>query len=692
MSATPPHLYASQKKEQKTMIADTSTEIDGWFVGGDVGGTFTDLIAWRHGEPPRISKVPTTPDNQAEALMTGILDAVPEGQHRDILEVVHGTTVATNAILERKGVKTALITNEGFRDVLEMGRRTRPDIYGLRGTFIPHVPRWWRYEISGRMDRRGTEVAALDIEQVRGVAALIREQDVEAVGVVLLHSYANRDHEDIVVRILAEELPGIVVSASADILAEIGEFERTAATSLNAYVEPLLLRYLDELVARMRPLAPAARVRVMQGNGGTVPVEGTKGFPIRSVISGPAAGMTGARRVLAELGIENAITCDMGGTSFDVGVVERGVPVVTSELELEYNVPVKIPTLDIRTIGAGGGSIASLDDGGMLRVGPRSAGATPGPIWYGKGGVDFTVTDANVLAGRLKALTLGTGMKPALTVEEVWQVVEREQPELVRAFGTPDALSEAVISVIVATMASCVRDLTVRRGRDPRDYALVAYCGAGALHAAEIARELGIRRVVVPAYPGLLCAYGALVSDYALDSVVTLRGTLRDLDPSVIRQTVDREVASLTARLSEFEGMAVTTRVLYECQFDHQTHSLHVEAPVGVETDELENHFLVEYRRQFGDLLPPSSVVLRSVRIEARCARRGAESWSLRDAVSASLLEPPLDAAHWRPDLAEGDTVTGPTTISAVDASITVPAGCVATVTTAGHIIIEVTA
>lgn len=668
----------------------TSAGARPWSVGGDVGGTFTDLIAWRDGSPPRIVKVPTTPDNQATALLDGITAAVPEDSWADIAEVVHGTTVATNAILERRGARTALVTNTGFRDVLEMGRRTRPNVYGLRGRFDPHIPRWWRYEIDGRLDRAGAEVDPIDEAQVRALAAEIRTQNVVAVAVVLMHSYANRAHEDAVARVLSEELPDIVVCASVDILPEIGEFERTVATVLNSYVEPLLSRYLQDLVARLAPIAPAARVRVMQGNGGTIPVQSGSGFPIRSVISGPAAGMTGARRVLAELGISNAITCDMGGTSFDVGVIEGGRPIVTTELELEFNVPIKIPTLDIRTIGAGGGSIAFLDDGGMLRVGPESAGAVPGPIWYGRGGTALTVTDANVLAGRLNAVTLGTGMKPALTPDQIWEVVCREQPQLVEAFGGPGQLSEAVISVVVANMAGCVRDLTVRRGRDPKDYALVAYGGAGALHAAEIAQELGIGQVVVPAFPGLLCAYGALVADYALDSVVTIRCAVSDLDSAAVEAIIKPELDRLTDELGQFEGMDVESRTLFECQFDRQSHTLHVEAPITVSGRELEEIFLQEYRLHFGDLVPRSAIVLRSARVEARCRRRGAEGWSLRDAVTSVDLTPPAGAAYWRPRLVEGDTIDGPATISAVDASVVVPAGTRARVVQAGHILIEV--
>ncbi|GGO97188.1 hydantoinase/oxoprolinase family protein [Wenjunlia tyrosinilytica] len=674
----------------ETGTSTTTPDPSAWYVGGDVGGTFTDLIAWRDGHTPRIVKVPTTPDNQARALTSGVTTAVPEDGWHHITEVVHGTTVATNAILERKGSRTAVITNKGFRDVLQLGRRTRPNVYGLRGHFQPHVPRWWRYEIDGRLDRHGTEIEPIDPDQVRRIAARIRAEDIDAIAVVLLHSYANRDHEDQVVRILSQELPRTTICASADILPESGEFERTVATVLNAYVDPLLNRYLDELVRSLEPIAPHARVRVMQGNGGTIPVGGDAGFPIRSVISGPAAGMTGARRVLRELNASDAITCDMGGTSFDVGIIEGGQPVVTNELDLEYNVPIKIPTLDIRTIGAGGGSIAYLDEGGMLRVGPASAGAVPGPIWYGRGGTHLTVTDANVLAGRLKALSLGTGMRPALTPDEIWDVVRTHQPGLVAAFPTPDALADAVIRVVVAQMAACVRDLTVRRGRDPKDYALVAYGGAGALHAAEIAQELGIRRVVVPAFPGLLCAYGALVADYALDAIVSVRTSLDGFDADTVAAALTPKAAQLSTELSGFEGMEVELQALYECQFERQTHTLHVQAPIGVTAHDLRTAFLNEYRLHFGGLIPDAPITLRSVRLQARCKRRGAEGWTLRDAAPPTDLRPPPDAKYWRPALAEGDTIVGPASISAVDASITVPSGTRAQVVEAGHIIIEV--
>ncbi len=394
-----------------------------------------------------------------------------------MVELLHGTTTATNAILERQGAVTALVTSAGFRDILELGRRTRPQVYGLKGKFEAHVPRWLRFEVPGRLDRDGRELKPLDEAVVRAVAAELRDHEVDSVAVVLLHAYANRAHEDQVADWLQQELPGMHISRSADVLPEIREFERTVATTLNAYVEPVLSRYLGHLAHGVAKQAPNARVRVMQGNGGTIPVRELSGFPIRSVISGPAAGLTGASRVLAELGIDAAIACDMGGTSFDVGVIEGGRALSTPELELEYNVPIRIPTLDVRTIGAGGGSIASLDPGGMLLVGPRSAGSVPGPIWYGKGGRHFTVTDANVLAGRLRATRLGTELTPPIGIDEIWQTVVESQPDFVAAFDDPLELSTAVLRVVVATMAACVREVTVASGRDPRDYVIISYGG-----------------------------------------------------------------------------------------------------------------------------------------------------------------------------------------------------------------------
>jgi N-methylhydantoinase A len=660
-----------------------------WHIGGDVGGTFTDLIAWSEGGTPVLVKTPSTLDNQADGILRAVAAAVPEEERSGIVELLHGTTTATNAILERQGVATALVSSEGFRDLLELGRRTRPKVYGLRGQFEPHVPRWLRFEVPGRLDRSGVELTPLDEDAVRAVAAEIAAADVASVAVALLHSYANRDHEDRVASILEAELPGVHVSRSVEVLPEIREFERTVATTLNAYVEPILSRYLDDLRTRVAADAPRAQVRVMQGNGGTIPVAELAGFPIRSVISGPAAGLTGAARVLEELGISAAIGCDMGGTSFDVGVIEGGKPIATTDLELEYNVPIRIPTLDVRTIGAGGGSIAHLDDGGMLRVGPTSAGSVPGPIWYGKGGKRLTVTDANVLAGRLRATSLGTDLAPTVSEEEIWATVTENQADLVAAFPDPQELSEAVIRVVVATMAGCVREVTVRSGRDPRDFAIISYGGAGPLHACEIAREMGIRRVVVPAYPGLLSAYGCLIADLVRESIVGVYSRLSDVRQDALAADLRGEAEALTTALQQIEPGAVDVRAHYECQFERQTHTIYVEAGLEADPEEIRQSFLGRYRQLYGELLPRSPIEVRSVRLEARAPRRAVDSWSLGD-VAAADSSRPEGVEHWRPELSLGSRIEGPATISAPDATLYLPPRCTAEVVSGGHIIVEV--
>jgi N-methylhydantoinase A len=659
-----------------------------WHIGCDVGGTFTDMIAWSEERRPVLVKTPSTLEDQANGILHAVDLSVSKDDRAGIVELLHGTTTATNAILERRGAVTALVTSAGFRDVLELGRRTRPHVYGLKGTFEAHVPRWLRFEVPGRLDVRGQEIEPLDEAAVRAVAAELREQDVESVAVVLLHAYANRAHEDLVADWLEQELPGMHITRSADVLPEIREFERTVATVLNAYVEPVLSRYLTHLADGIAVEAPGARVRVMQGNGGTIPVRELSGFSIRSVISGPAAGLTGASRVLAELGIDAAIACDMGGTSFDVGVIEGGRALSTSELELEYNVPIRIPTLDVRTIGAGGGSIASLDPGGMLRVGPRSAGSVPGPIWYGKGGRQFTVTDANVLAGRLRATRLGTELTPPIGLDEIWETVVESQPDLVAAFGDPLELSKGVLRVVVATMAACVREVTVASGRDPRVYAIISYGGAGPLHACEIAQTLGIRRVVVPAYPGLLSAYGCLVADLAKDAIVTARGRLADIDLHAVRRELHAIADELVDALRAMESSPVTVRALYECQFERQTHTLYVEATLDAGFEDIAAAFLSRYRQHYGELLPRSPIELRSIRLEARALRQSAKSWSLGDVTVADLRRP-NGVEHWRPDLEVGTRISGPTSVSGPDASLYLPPGSTAEVVAGGSILVE---
>ena len=660
-----------------------------WQVGVDVGGTFTDLIARRPGTLPVAVKVSSSPRNQAEALIGAVSRAIPANEREAIRELVHGTTVGTNAVLERKGAITALLTTKGFRDIVEMGRRTRPQVYGLRGTFEPHVPRWRRYEVSERLNHDGEEIDPVSDEEIDRLARAMKVGGVESVAIVLLHSYLNRAHEEQVRSRLRQHLDGIPISISAEVLPEIREFERTVATTINAYLQPVLSRYLGSVRDGLDQASPGAIIRVMQGNGGTLPLDEIQSFPVRTLLSGPAAGVWGAARVAADLGITNCITCDTGGTSFDVGVIEDGRPVTTTETQLEYNVPIRIPTLDIRTIGAGGGSIARLDRGGLLRVGPASAGAHPGPIWYGRGGTAFTVTDGNVLAGRLQAVRLGVDLEPTLSPDGVWKVASRENPELVRAFPSPRQLADATIRIVNSNMAGCVRDITVRRGRDPREYALLVFGGAGPLHAVEIARELGMRRVVIPNAPGLLSAYGCLVADFSLDAICTVRTWLDDLDAVALGAQVDGQCDRVRRELAGYGPTSVGVRVLYECHFERQAHSLYVEGRAGDQADTIRSRFTDAHRTLCGELVPQGRVMVRSVRVEGRGQRPDLEGLTL-DNIWGHTHVGEAPRGWWRPVFAVGKTVSGPATIAAPDASIYIPEDTVATVAAHGHILVEV--
>jgi N-methylhydantoinase A len=658
------------------------------YVGVDVGGTFTDLVAWRPGERPVAVKVPTTMNNQANAVGDALQRALSVGRLDGVADVLHGTTVGTNAVLERKGARAALVTTKGFRDVLELGRRTRPDVYGLRAGFQPHIPRWHRFEIDERIGHDGSVIRPVSRRDLDEVCDTLQLEEIESVAVVFLHSYANATHERAVSTELRRRFPSIPISTSAEVLPEIREFERTVATALNAYLEPVLSRYMKTLEHEVRRLAPRSAVRIMQGNGGSRPVADAVSLPVRTILSGPAAGVTGAARVAAELGLTDCITCDMGGTSFDVGVIENGRPVMTTDLELEYNVPLRLPTLEIKTIGAGGGSIAWLDAGGVLRVGPHSMGATPGPIWYGRGGNRLTVTDANVIAGRLRAGSLGSDLRPTLSAEQIWDTAQSDAG--VRGLGA-DAITAAasIISVATANMAALVRDVTIRRGRDPRSYALIAFGGAGPLHGVEIARELGIRRVVIPNAPGLLSAYGCIVADFVADAIVTTSCFLDECDPNRLANVLQPGCASTLSTVAAYRGHDPQLRLMYECHFQRQSHSLFVEGRLGASRDELCSLFLEAYRRQYGDLTPSDRIVLRSVRIEGRSRRRGLEEISLGD-VWVGFEHARLDeGALWRPQMSEGHVIAGPASIGAPDASIYLPPGAVASVAQHGHIVVS---
>jgi N-methylhydantoinase A len=474
-------------------------------AGVDIGGTFTDLVVARDGRLA-VYKLPSTPDDYSRAVLDG-LAALGAGDGA----VSHGSTVATNALLERRGAPTALITTRGFRDVLAIGRQTRPDLYALQPRRPePLVPRHWRREVRERGAADGSVIEALDLAEAAAVLDALAAEGAESVAICLLFSFARPEHERAIAALAAAR--GLHVSASSRILPEFREFERTATTVVNAYVGPLMERYVARLAARL----PGRPLRVMQSNGGCIDAATAGREAVRTVLSGPAAGLVGAWGVAQAAGLSRVLTFDMGGTSTDVAVLDGGLP-LTRETEIA-GLPIALPMLDIHTVGAGGGSLARRDAGGALTVGPHSAGATPGPACYDRGGVEPTVTDAHVVLGRLPADRF-LGGRMTLRADLAHAAVARLAGEL----GLDvEACAEGILAVTLAALERALRVISVERGLDPRGFALLAFGGAGGLHACELAQRLGLGEVLVPAHAGALSALGLLLADVVRDGARTV--------------------------------------------------------------------------------------------------------------------------------------------------------------------------
>jgi len=499
--------------------------VPGVRVGVDIGGTFTDLVILTPDGRLEKRKIPSTPDDYAEAIIAGILDALGGAGGKietPIAEIVHATTVATNAILERRGARTALITTEGFRDVLELRRIRIPFSYDLDWEKPPPLAgRALRFEVRERLDHRGAVLTPLDLSGLDAIARTCREEEVAAIAICFLHSYRNPDHERRVRDAIARRLPVVHISLSSDILPELHEFERTSTTVVNAYVAPLIGRYLENLRRRLEEIGTAAPIFVMQSNGGLVPAGTAAERPVLIIESGPAAGVIAAMRAAREIGHDNVITLDMGGTTTKASIIEDGQILRARDYEVGGPVSVssrlmrgggyllRIPVIDISEVGAGGGSIAAIDSGGALRVGPHSAGAAPGPACYGRGNTQPTVTDANLVLGFLHDGSLAGGALP----------VDRglAKSAVQSAVAGPANLSlleaaHGIHMIANSNMVRAIKTVSVERGRDPTDFAMMAFGGAGPIHAAGVAEALRIRRIIVPPAPGLFSAFGLLQS------------------------------------------------------------------------------------------------------------------------------------------------------------------------------------
>lgn len=563
-------------------------------VGVDAGGTFTDICLRdpENGEL-RIWKVDSTPQDPSKAILAGVEQIVAMVPAADASPISidylgHGTTVATNALIELRGAEMGLITTQGYRDLLEIQRQRRPVLYDLQADKAQAlIPRDRRLEVSERVLFDGTVASELSEEDVRAVAGRLRELGVKAVAVCFLFSYVEPKHELMVRRILAEELPDVYVSISHEVSPEYREYERLSTTVVNAFVGPGMARYLGRLRSQLGEMGMKSPPHIMQSNGGTISCEIAERQPVRTILSGPAAGVAGAIAVGRRAGVDDFITVDMGGTSTDVALIESGRAQRMSSTVV-HGYPLKTSMLGIHTVGAGGGSIAHVDEGGLLKVGPQSAGADPGPMCYNLGGQAPTVTDANVLLRVLNPMHLLGGrmqIDASLSREGVSRLASRVE------LGVMEA-AQGIVDIVVANMVRAIRTISVERGYDPKDFTLMAFGGAGPVHAGRLARALDMSRILIPRYPGILCSLGLLLTD-----------TIRNLSVSSFLPLSDASVPSLAEKFAMLEQQA-------SAWFAEENF------PQGVR--ELERSLDMRYRGQSHELTvscPPGPITPETIRI-----------------------------------------------------------------------------
>jgi len=524
----------------------------GLVIGIDTGGTFTDMVVFDpesgHVESLKTSSIPRTPGQ-------AIVNALDEGgiAASEIETFTHGTTVGTNALIERTGCKVALVTTKGFEDMPYIQRINRKVLYDLRWRKTEPLVASRRLclGVDARLDSDGSVVKPVDEDEVRALCRTIRDSGAEAVAICLLFSYVSTEHEEQVKRIFEEELGDLPVSVSHEVAPIWREYERSSTTIADAYLRPLLGRYVQSLDSSLRSAGMTREWTLMKSNGGAMLSGAAADAPIQTVMSGPAGGMTATEHVARALGEPNVLTLDMGGTSADVGILVNGKQRHTTEYEIEWGLPAAVPLIDIKSIGAGGGSIAWVDAGGFLRVGPRSAGAEPGPICYGRGGTEPTVTDANLLLGRLDPEYFLNG-RMRLDASSVTEAME--------ALGEPLGLgalelAASIVEIANENMASAIKMVSLERGHDPRRFALLAFGGAGPLHAASVARVLGIPRVIVPQHPGVFSALGLLLADIRVDKVWTQAFRSNDVDAELVNRQFGRITERAVAELRQ-EGYA----------------------------------------------------------------------------------------------------------------------------------------
>jgi N-methylhydantoinase A len=676
-------------------------------VGVDVGGTFTDLACFDEASRRfRVAKVPSNRGDEATGFIAGLESF---GDIAGLGAIVHGTTVGTNALLERKGAKIGIITTPGFRDVLEMRRRDRPNTWGLWGDFEPVASREFRLEIPERTLADGTireAVVAADVEAAcRQLVAL----GAEALAIVFINAYANPANEKAALDAARRVWPTPHVAASHQLLPEIREFERTSTTALNAYLQPVVASYLGRLDDALASKAFAGSFHIVQSNGGVMSTASARVFPIRTALSGPAAGVIAAARIAAEAGFPDIVTADLGGTSFDVSLVAGGKAALAAQTTIDFGLVVRNPMIEITTIGAGGGSIAHVDAGGLLSVGPESAGSRPGPVAYAQGNDRPTLTDANIVLGRINAERPIGGSLKRLDVAAA-------RAAIARTIGDPLGLSpedaaEAIVRVANAKMAGAIRLVSIERGHDPQRFTALPFGGGGALHVGALINEVGLKSALVPRYPGITSALGCIMADIRHDSVETVNLGLKGLDGAALgtRMAASGNAARAIVEKAGLTVTGIDVSFELDMHYQGQTHTVGVplpvtfgEGPVVIDEALVRDAFEAAYRQAFSRLLPGIGIRIVNLRTTATGRRPPFDLAALAPGPEASLAaadrgtRPVYFGGQWRETairdrlaLPVGAVIAGPAILEQPDATIVIDPGLAGRVDRFGNLIVE---
>lgn len=681
--------------------------LKGAVVGVDVGGTFTDLFYYAE-ESGRFATAKVSSNRGDEA--TGFIEGLKSfGAIADLGSIVHGTTVGTNALLERKGARTALITTMGFRDVLEMRRRDRRNTWGLWGDFIPVIERDMRFEVNERVLSDGTVRQALDVEEVREAARKALDAGAEALAIVFINAYANPVNEFAALEAVRSVWPNANLACSAQILPEIREFERTSTTALNAYLQPVVGGYLGKLQAALKAEHFTGPFHIVQSNGGVMSTDTASRLPVRTALSGPAAGVIAAAAISTAAGYPNIITGDLGGTSFDVSLVVDGKTSLAAQTTIDFGLVVRTPMIEITTIGAGGGSIAHVDAGGLLQVGPESAGSRPGPVAYGQGNTRPTLTDANIVLGRINAERPIGGKLARLDVEAAKAAIDTH-------VGRPCGLSvmeaaEAIVRVADGRMAGAIRLVSIERGHDPAKFVAVPFGGGGALHAGALIKDVGLQAALVPRYPGVTSALGCVIADIRHDQVQTVNLTVASLDEAVLdaRMVTEAQAARLVVEEAGLQMDRIDVLFELDMHYIGQTHTVSVplalpieNGSTGVTRDKVQAAFDAAYRASFSRLLPGLQAKIVNLRVSAIGRRPHFSLKALAPDAGCSVekakrgTRPVFFGGAWhdtaifaRLELPVGAEILGPAILEQPDATVLVDPDLKARVDEFGNVIIE---